>query len=69
MENVLNVSLEKISEEYTPQRLGKIFRSFGAVEDVVIRSFKKKESALVVMASKDAAISLFSSSSIQVDVC
>ncbi|CAI9764322.1 unnamed protein product [Fraxinus pennsylvanica] len=42
--------------------LREIFRSFGAVDDVVIKSFKKKGSALVVMASREAAVSLFLSS-------
>lgn len=54
---VLKVSWEKIGEDYTAQRLREIFENFGAVEDVVIKSSKKKGSALVVMASKDAAVS------------
>ncbi|KAL3843338.1 hypothetical protein ACJIZ3_000741 [Penstemon smallii] len=53
---VLKVSWEKIGEDYTAQRLREIFEKFGVVEDVVIKSTKKKGSALVVMASKDAAV-------------
>ncbi|XP_057805920.1 uncharacterized protein LOC131020895 [Salvia miltiorrhiza] len=53
---VLKVSWEKVGEGYTAQRLREIFGEFGSVEDVVIKSSKKKGSALVVMASKDAAI-------------
>lgn len=56
-EKVLKVSWEKIGEDYTAQRLRGIFEEFGDVEDVVIKSSKKKGSALVVMASKDAAVS------------
>ncbi|PIN09451.1 Molecular chaperone (DnaJ superfamily) [Handroanthus impetiginosus] len=55
-EKVLKVSWEKIGEDYTAQRLREIFKKFGSVEDVVIKSSKKKGSALVVMASKDAAV-------------
>ncbi|KAK6121942.1 hypothetical protein DH2020_044318 [Rehmannia glutinosa] len=55
-EKVLKVSWEKIGEDYTAQRLREIFEEFGAVEDVVIKSSRKKGSALVVMASKDAAV-------------
>ncbi|KAI3447917.1 hypothetical protein Pfo_004582 [Paulownia fortunei] len=55
-EKVLKVSWEKIGEDYTAQRLREIFEKFGAVEDVVIKSSKKRGSALVVMASKDAAV-------------
>ncbi|KAL8540052.1 hypothetical protein ACS0TY_001590 [Phlomoides rotata] len=53
---VLKVSWEKIGEDYTAQRLREIFEEFGDVEDVVIKSSKKKGSALVVMASKDDAV-------------
>ncbi|KAK4424031.1 DnaJsubfamily C member 10 [Sesamum alatum] len=55
-EKVLKISWEKIGEDYTAHRLREIFEKFGAVEDVVIKSSKKKGSALVVMASKDAAV-------------
>ncbi|KAL6505842.1 hypothetical protein OROHE_023221 [Orobanche hederae] len=55
-EKVLKVSWEKIGGDYTAQRLREIFEEFGCVEDVVIKSFKKKGSALVVMASKDDAV-------------
>ncbi|XP_055823358.1 uncharacterized protein LOC129891903 isoform X3 [Solanum dulcamara] len=54
-EKVLKVSWEKIDEDYTAQRLRELFSEFGEVEDVVIKSSKKKGSALVVMSSKDAA--------------
>ncbi|KAJ8565770.1 hypothetical protein K7X08_008346 [Anisodus acutangulus] len=54
-EKVLKVSWEKISEDYTAQKLTELFSEFGEVEDVVIKSSKKKGSALVVMSSKDAA--------------
>ncbi|CAA3016291.1 dnaJ homolog subfamily C member 17-like [Olea europaea var. sylvestris] len=54
-EKVLKVSWEKTGEDYTAQRLREIFAEFGVVEDVVIKSSKKKGSALVVMGSKDAA--------------
>lgn len=56
-EKVLKVSWEKIGEDYTAQRLRELFSEFGEVEDVVIKSSKKKGSALVVMSSKDAAVS------------
>lgn len=54
---VLKVSWEKVGEDYTAERLREIFSEFGKVEDVVIKSSKKKGSALVVMATKDAAVS------------
>ncbi|XP_059653882.1 uncharacterized protein LOC132300700 [Cornus florida] len=54
-EKVLKVSWEKTGGDYNAQRLRKLFEQFGEVEDVVIRSSKKRGSALVVMASKDAA--------------
>ncbi|KAL3539107.1 hypothetical protein ACH5RR_002473 [Cinchona calisaya] len=54
-EKVLKVSWEKVGEDYTACRLREIFSKFGEVEDVVIKSSKKKGSALIVMASKDAA--------------
>ncbi|GER34472.1 DNAJ heat shock N-terminal domain-containing protein [Striga asiatica] len=55
-EKVLKVSWEKVGKEYTAQGLREIFEEFGGVEDVVIKSSKKKGSALVVMASKDGAV-------------
>ncbi|XP_047316414.1 dnaJ homolog subfamily C member 17-like [Impatiens glandulifera] len=54
-EKVLKVSWEKFGEDYTAQRLRELFEKFGKVEDVVIKSSKKRGSALVVMASKEAA--------------
>lgn len=53
---VLKVSWEKVGEDYSAHRLREIFHEFGEVEDVVIKSSKKKGSALVVMASHDAAV-------------
>ncbi|KAJ4962992.1 hypothetical protein NE237_022931 [Protea cynaroides] len=56
-EKVLKVSWECKSEDYSAERLKELFGKFGDVEDVVIRSKRlKKRSALVVMASKDAAL-------------
>lgn len=55
-EKVLKVSWEKVGEDYSSHRLREIFHEFGEVEDVVIKSSKKKGSALVVMASNDAAV-------------
>ncbi|XP_038709962.1 dnaJ homolog subfamily C member 17 [Tripterygium wilfordii] len=54
---VLKVSWEKVGEEYTADRLRELFSKFGKVEDVVIKSSKKKGSALVVMSTKEAAFS------------
>lgn len=55
-ERVLKVSWENLREGYSAERLRELFSRFGEVEDVVIRSNKKKASALVVMSSKDAAV-------------
>ncbi|KAA8535968.1 hypothetical protein F0562_028446 [Nyssa sinensis] len=55
-EKVLKVSWEKNGGDYSAQRLRELFEKFGDVEDVVINSSKKKGSALVVMASKNAAV-------------
>lgn len=52
-EKVLKVSWEMGGPDYTVERLKELFSVFGEVEDVVTR---KKRSALVVMASKDAAV-------------
>lgn len=57
-ERMLKVSWEKIGEGYTAGRLRQVFSEFGEVEDVVIRSTKKKCSALIVMATKDGAVSI-----------
>jgi DnaJ family protein C protein 17 len=56
-ERVLKVSWEKVGEDYTAEGLRDLFSKFGEVEDVVIKSSKKKGSALVVMATKAAAVS------------
>ncbi|XP_019184946.1 PREDICTED: dnaJ homolog subfamily C member 17 isoform X2 [Ipomoea nil] len=53
-EKVLKVTWEKIGVDYTAQQLTELFGQFGEVEDVVIKSSRKKGSALVVMTSKDA---------------
>ncbi|XP_048336162.2 uncharacterized protein LOC107427382 [Ziziphus jujuba] len=57
-ERVLKVSWEKFGQDYsyTAERLRELFSKFGDVEDVVIKGSKKKGSALVVMATKDAAV-------------
>ncbi|KAJ0248693.1 hypothetical protein HA466_0157560 [Hirschfeldia incana] len=55
-ERMLKVSWEMIGEGYTAGRLREVFSEFGEVEDVVIRSTKKKCSALIVMATKDGAV-------------
>lgn len=57
-EKVLKVTWDRIGgEDYSAQRLRELFREFGEVEDVLIRSStNKKGSALVVMASKDAVV-------------
>lgn len=57
-ERVLKVSWETIGEGYTAGRLREVFSELGEVEDVVIRSTKKKCCALVVMATKDGAVSI-----------
>ncbi|KAM1137061.1 hypothetical protein ACFX2B_034703 [Malus domestica] len=54
-EKMLKVSWENVGEGYTAERLRGLFSEFGEVEDVVIRGKKKRGSALVVMATKDAA--------------
>ncbi|KAD3640673.1 hypothetical protein E3N88_29896 [Mikania micrantha] len=55
-EKMLKVSWEKGGLDYSAQRLRELFGTFGEVKDVVIRSLKKKGSALVVMATKEAAV-------------
>ncbi|XP_024988218.1 dnaJ homolog subfamily C member 17 isoform X2 [Cynara cardunculus var. scolymus] len=55
-EKMLKVSWEKVGLDYSAQTLRELFETFGEVKDVVIRSSKKKGSALVVMATKEAAI-------------
>lgn len=58
-ERVLKVSWGRIGEGYTVGKLREVFKKFGGVEDVVIRrSTKKKCSALIVMATKDEAVSI-----------
>ncbi|KAJ4829551.1 hypothetical protein Tsubulata_017161 [Turnera subulata] len=55
-ERMLKVSWEKVGEDYSAEKLRELFSRFGEVEDVVIKSSKKKGSAIVVMATKDAAV-------------
>lgn len=57
-EKMLKVSWEKSGLDYTAERLRELFETAGEVKDVVIRSNKKKRSALIVMATKEAAVSL-----------
>lgn len=66
-ERILKVSWERDLGDYSAVKLRELFERFGAVEDVVIRTkgSKKRGSAIVVMASKDAAVSFCSFSSIQ----
>ncbi|CAO2815651.1 unnamed protein product [Amaranthus hypochondriacus] len=52
---VLKVSWEKVFSDYSSSRLRDLFKEFGNVEDIVIKSSKKKGSALVVMESKESA--------------
>ncbi|KAL5706300.1 hypothetical protein ACHQM5_024488 [Ranunculus cassubicifolius] len=59
-EKVLKVSWDGTADDYTSTRLKELFEEFGEVEDVVIQSGRKKKrtnTALVVMATKDAAVS------------
>ncbi|KAI3804038.1 hypothetical protein L1987_32206 [Smallanthus sonchifolius] len=55
-EKMLKVSWEKGGLDYSAQRLRELFEKFGEVKDVIIRSLKKKGSALIVMATKEAAV-------------
>lgn len=58
-EKILKVSWGRGGVDYTPARLRELFGEFGEVDDVVILEKKKakKRSALVVMASKETAVS------------
>ncbi|CAN1192538.1 DnaJ homolog subfamily C member 17 [Linum perenne] len=55
-DKMLKVSWEKVGEGYDAERLRELFSEFGEVEDVVIRSLKKRGSALVVMSTKESAV-------------
>jgi DnaJ family protein C protein 17 len=60
-ERTLKVSwtcLESGAGDYSASRLKEVFEAFGIVEDLVVRSGKsrKKRSALIVMATKQAAV-------------
>ncbi|KAL8200359.1 hypothetical protein R6Q57_011698 [Mikania cordata] len=55
-EKMLKVSWEKGDLDYSAERLRELFGTFGEVKDVVIRSLKKKGSALIIMATKEAAV-------------
>uniref|UniRef100_A0A452YWR7 RRM domain-containing protein n=1 Tax=Aegilops tauschii subsp. strangulata TaxID=200361 RepID=A0A452YWR7_AEGTS len=54
---ILKVSWEGGADYYTAAKLDEIFKQFGTVEDIVIktRKSKSKGSAIIVMASKEAA--------------
>ncbi|KAL5223731.1 hypothetical protein ABZP36_010370 [Zizania latifolia] len=54
---ILKVSWEGGAEYYTAAKLEEIFKQFGKVEDIVIKTRKSRSrgSAIVVMASKEAA--------------
>ncbi|PWA93820.1 DnaJ domain-containing protein [Artemisia annua] len=56
MDKMLRASWENAGFEYTAQSLREIFEAFGEVKDVVIRNKKKKGSAVIVMATKEAAV-------------
>jgi DnaJ family protein C protein 17 len=55
----LKVSWEGGADYYNAAKLEEIFKQFGGVEDVVIKTRKSRSrgSAIVVMASKEAAVS------------
>nr|BAK04100.1 predicted protein [Hordeum vulgare subsp. vulgare] len=57
MGKILKVSWEGGADYYTAAKLDEIFKQFGMVEDIVIKTSKSKRkgSAIVVMASKEAA--------------
>ncbi|KAL6907680.1 hypothetical protein ACP4OV_002719 [Aristida adscensionis] len=56
---ILKVSWEGRPDYYTAAKLEELFRKFGEVEDIVIKARKSKSrgSAIVVMATKEAALS------------
>ncbi|CAL5393817.1 unnamed protein product [Camellia sinensis] len=56
-EKVLKVSWERIGEDYSAESLRELFEKFGEVEDVLIKSSKKRVNALIVMATKDDMVS------------
>lgn len=56
-EKALKVSWERNGEDYSAEKLRELFSKFGEVEDVVVKGKKKKGSALVVMATKQGAVS------------
>ncbi|KAF5949918.1 hypothetical protein HYC85_011911 [Camellia sinensis] len=56
-EKVLKVSWERIGEDYSAESLRELFEKFGEVEDVVIKSSKKRVNALIVVATKDDMVS------------
>jgi hypothetical protein len=57
--NYLKVSWEGGADYYTAAKLEEIFKQFGKVEDIVIKTKKSRNrgSAIVVMATKEAAVS------------
>ncbi|CAL5390958.1 unnamed protein product [Camellia sinensis] len=56
-ERVLKLSWERIGEDYSAESLRELFEKFGEVEDVVIKSSKKRVNALILVATKDDMVS------------
>ena len=56
---ILKVTWDGSADSYTAAKLEELFQKFGKVEDVVIKTRKsrRKGSAIVVMGSKEAAVS------------
>uniref|UniRef100_A0A0E0CUW1 J domain-containing protein n=1 Tax=Oryza meridionalis TaxID=40149 RepID=A0A0E0CUW1_9ORYZ len=63
---ILKVSWEGGADYYNAAKLEEIFKQFGGVEDVVIKTRKSRSrgSAIVVMASKEAALSVLQNHSV-----
>ncbi|WCJ21720.1 DNAJ heat shock N-terminal domain-containing protein [Euphorbia peplus] len=55
-EKIFEVSREKGGEDYTAESLKELFSKFGEVEDILIASSRKKCSALIQMATKEATV-------------
>lgn len=62
----MKVSWEGGADYYNAAKLEEIFKQFGGVEDVVIKTRKSRSrgSAIVVMASKEAALSALQNHSV-----
>lgn len=56
---ILKVSWDGSADSYTAAKLEELFQKFGKVEDIVIKTRKSrsKGSAIVVMGTKEAAVS------------